>query len=907
MTQNIKIFSTIIFLLASAGIVSAQEPYSVRVNQIIQELNSTNKDMAKLNNDLSAMAGRCDCKNSQSQCQQSGAANLFAIGDACPERNAMEKKQMEMRNKADQASFLEKLLKAEMDSGLDAQVKTMQPEKGKELKEYLNNILGDSEKIRIPVLENIRIVSSDDYSSSNKCSSNCSSGYPTKFSACIFNSAGEQKPITLKFNVNAGLDELKLGEIKIDTIKLNLPNELNLADLISFSGGDIILPEISKQIPSVRLDQLGDINMDSTIITPNTVSLLDSFSVGLADLVCPQSQNTTQYQCNGQPVKSQYYTDLEWYLGAFSWLSEQCQEIPTMKDDYGVPTKEKMNLCMDKDNVHLSILNQCEDLWDKYLECFAQNPLNFVTRCYEPFKICRSFKSPEKIAEEIRTQCQNVYTQKKESVPSECSSGNALKTLQNKCDSLRKSGEEMPEPCKYLPLFTKNLAQPDPKNYDKIVQSCPSQKSSSGLMRSANSCFSLNYPSKPILDLPDVIIPDIDMGSFSFMPFLKVKLPKFIFEDLVFSDMSICNLSACSNLLNTKIAVPNLNFQIPNIKIPEANVKVPGAPSIKDSGLRIGDIEFPSMYFKLPNLDLSKMIDLNMLFPEIPMPSPRISVSFSGLDLDVMNLLLGLVSSFINIPSGCIGGGANIPVVISFPDYYFYWPRFAEVAKTPNYCEMANGFCQDTQSSLNQILGKFNQIQGVINKSVQVSQDKINNATAAIEKKIREKATEALEKARSDMEDALGQSFKDALAEARRLGQNFINPKPAVISERRIPILIDDIMKELAKVPTTIPIDWPEDLKTIKLPQPIIIPLGSIPLENLSYNKEISLNIPGFQKSSMSIDLNLPGYSNEFSSSSASGGNPLPIQRINTNTSQTNDISKSIGDISEKANALLNF
>jgi hypothetical protein len=186
MEKFYKIF-LIIILLASAGMVSAQEPYAVRVNEIVQELNSTNKDMARLNNDLSVLAGHCDCKNAQSSCQQSNItvrpAFPPALGEACPEKKMMAKKQMEIRNKADQSAFLEKLLKAEMDSGLEAQMKTMEPDKGKELKDYLNSILGSSERIRIPVLENINIVSSNDYSATNKCSANCNSGFPSKFSA----------------------------------------------------------------------------------------------------------------------------------------------------------------------------------------------------------------------------------------------------------------------------------------------------------------------------------------------------------------------------------------------------------------------------------------------------------------------------------------------------------------------------------------------------------------------------------------------------------------------------------------------------------------------------------------------------------------------------------------------------
>jgi hypothetical protein len=166
--SKIKIISLTIILLASAGFVSAQEPYAVRMGLIVSELNSVNKDLSRLNKDLSTLASRCDCKNAQSQCQKNGSANPPAIGEACPERNKMEKTQMGMKNKADQADFLEKLLKAEMDSGLEAQIKTMEPEQGKELKNYLNSVLSSSQKMRIPALDNIKIVSSNNYSSNNK-------------------------------------------------------------------------------------------------------------------------------------------------------------------------------------------------------------------------------------------------------------------------------------------------------------------------------------------------------------------------------------------------------------------------------------------------------------------------------------------------------------------------------------------------------------------------------------------------------------------------------------------------------------------------------------------------------------------------------------------------------------------
>jgi len=80
-------------------------------------------------------------------------------------------------------------------------------------------------------------------------------------------------------------------------------------------------------------------------------------------------------------------------------------------------------------------------------------------------------------------------------------------------------------------------------------------------------------------------------------------------------------------------------------------------------------------------------------------------------------------------------------------------------------------------------------------------------------------------------------------------------------------------LNEFVGLPDYISIPWPDSVKKIILAEEIRYELPTIPLSNLSYSKEVSIKIPGFQslkKASLTALLNFP----YCVSREPTGGNP---------------------------------
>jgi hypothetical protein len=902
--QNKKInkrllWTMVVLLLVFGSIVLAQgigytPRYPYRISSLVKELAVASEDLKVLNENLENSAKQCSCKYSNSQCQRDGLSGVKigssgAFGETCPNREVIEQTQKEVSEKIDQVSYLRVLLKEEMRSGLEEELATLREDEALQLKKDLSDLLSDSESIASSAQKNVSILSSSKYSAQNQCQANCSKETLVDLKACIFKNMGEQNLGSLNFRVGVGLEDLDLGELKIGKINLDLPNKIKFSDITGADDFGIYLPDLKIAFKPTTAAKLKDLSLDSIIFHPSSPSIPD-FSP--ANFSCPAASYET-YSCTPVEADSEYYKNLNWYLDTFSWLSEKCQELPEVTDNNKLPSQEKFYDCLDKENVHINILNQCDRLWENYFACLIARIGG--STCGLPTGICQSINSPEERNKAINRECVNLYNQRTKSAPINCSA----KDLEDECLKIKDEGaEEVPEPCKYLPLFNKKLLTPETETHQPLsTGSCLPQTISNGPMGNIGICPSpLSFnPTIPHLNLPDIIIPDIKLPTYNFSPFVKIKLPNFIFEDLHFSNMTLCNLDNCKNMLPPLILDYNLpTLRIPSIKIPGLNIylpDIPGWPGIsgKTLDLEMDKIDFPAIAIDLPPIDLSDFLRLNLELPEIKMPKPKIILEFAGFDFNVANLLLGLVSSIIPIPSGCIGISIDfIPLIIAFPDYYFNWPRFPEGL---NLCKLGDDFCRRIKEMLNDsVVGRMAQLEAVLNRVIQKNiQSKLDQASLAYKNAITEAITSQLEKIKDKIRTALAKSFAGIY---ELDGLLHIPDVDIPLGNINIPMSIGNTM--LSQIPQEIVIPWPKELKEIQLANKISLDLGVLPLSNLSYTKEIKLRIPGLQFPSMQLSASFGMSFPAFEGTNPSGGNPYPMNEINVNVIKVKEFSGKI-------------
>ena len=818
------------------------------------------------------------------------------FGESCPKRKEIEKMQVEIRNKTNQICYLRELLQKEMESGLEAELETLREEEAEQLKNNLNDVLSSSEKIIAPALNNIEILNDDKYTVEKQCQADCEQGIPFGLQACIFENLGEQNPIKFIFEVGASLEELELGEIGINEIGLNLPDKIGLSGISGLADFKIPLSNIIITFPPTPTSELENLSTAPIIFHPPSPSLPE---FPWANFSCPQI-GAQVYQCQeGKDTLSNSYINFEWYIQTFSWLSEKCQEIPGMQDNYGALKEE----CFNKDNVHLTIIQRCDTLWQAYYACLKKPS----AKCSPPSGICARYNVLQK-------ECKDLFTQEGESSPSDC----GINTLKNKCSQLKEQNrEQAPEACMLIPVFTRELKEPESQSYQETSTSCPAQTISdnpgTGIRLDCPLSISGLSGAIPKINLPDIIIPDIRLPSFNFSPFLKVKLPNFIFEDLILSELELCNLDDCLGLIPAlALEIPYPTLAIPPIEIPPFYGSVPTMPGLEPIPITIemGKIEFPSIPIPLTELDLANLITLDLQLPEIPIPFPEIVLDLKGLDIDVSNMLLGLVASIIDIPSGCIGVGiSGIPLVIAFPDYYFYWSRFPDM---PDLCNnkyiSTDKFCEKIKDSLDskEVVDKINKIQDTLNQTIENNlQKNLDKIAVLYEDLVKEHITENLEKISAKIEKEVEKNIQKALAKLEGKAGEILEIEPIEVPLDDITVPMEKINAKLAKIPLEFPIPWPEGLKKIKLSKPISYQLPSIPLEDLSYTKEIELKVPGFQFPSLEFSIDFLGNYPSCEGQSPSGGNPYPVSKINANLQQIISIEENINGFSEKINQIL--
>ena len=668
----------------------------------------------------------------------------------------------------------------------------------------------------------------------------------------------------------------------------------------------------------------------------------------------PAKDLSLSYQCSQQgstTKKVEPSTSVEWYFKKLAWLMSECAELPTMSGSWGL--KEKAKDCYDPKKVISTINQECQDAWKDYCDAILRFGYSYS---YYPFpksfpEICKKLrysKFPCHITDPqiaAAVQCQNLFKAEKEEIPSSCkftayysykpiysSDFNPIQTLKNKCQQLEDKGrKDPPEPCKMLHLFTGVLNPPPPEAYlPASGSSCPAQKILDLPFNFGGGVgldCSLGFSGSLKIELPDIIIPDIIGPSFSIPPFLKIKLPSLITEDLRLPDINLCSLDKCANIF------PSLRFNFLNFNLPSFGVSVP----VPKLNTRLeGRIEFPSIRLSLPSLELFNLLAPELSLPKIQLPQPKLIFAVTGVDT---NAIFSLISTFIlnalGVPDfgGCLI--LQIPstfLSIIFPDYYFSFKKFPEAPKIP-YCDEINGFCQDIKDSLgrNGWLNKAKEIEKVVNDKISQIQREIDKATASTETELQNQINNIFKRY---AEAIFNEVVKQLNAQGLSV-QDYIDPQTGTLDLGKVPfpgvrpieggattnqglnnclfvrlpeqsIVLRFVTPEnlpknkvqtknnktIIYIPLSLPdeisLPWPQKLKEILLPKPISYHIGSIPLSELTRKKEFPLKGPGFQPRTFTFSFGPD--SGDCLAKPPTGGNPVPINKIESSINKIKNI-----------------
>ncbi len=791
---------------------------------------------------------------------------IGAFGEPCPNRDAIEKNQIEVKEKTEQISFLRNLLIKEMETGLERELETLDKEIAEELRTNFNEILQQSQDISSLSIENSKLPS--DCVAEN-CSVACGSGTAFKAKACVESIRGEQKPITLKFNVQVGLEDLELGKVSISAVNLKLPEEINISPLgdltIAVPPQEIVvsfppqetLPDLSQQTYTVH---------QAETLLPKAPKLT---------LPCPKFTESS-YQCEAEFQQEEItHSGMSQYSEELARRSEACQNLaPDPNSDCYQSIKRQI----ENDPRWIKAIEECKNA----VKC-ALTDTKCIADCMSRIKECEK-------------ECEGIPD-------CSCNQEDWLRGCKEGCnveDLIKKRNEQIENEakriCKRPECFNPQalgVNLPSAFNYSVPQKNCPSQIIHS-FPSSMLGCEA-SPPTIPSIKLPSIKIPDIKLGELKLLPFLYIKFPSFVFEDLIFPQINLCNIDDCKNFF------PHLDFQLPILSIPEIDAIEAQAPELGAPKVRIETFPIPPIPFtlpQLPNLLLSSLMLPELDIEVISLPDPRISVGLEGIDADIAWALASFLLNRLGLPVpefyACVEGffQTGLPVSIVFPNYYFAWPAFPDIPQIP-FCKDINDFCGKIKTKLKVVTDKVPLIQNKVNQAFQKEiQQKLDKAAAEINKEISEEIKKYLEKVSQQIKREVEEKIKSAQVKD---GKIYI--PPAFIKVEGLKKTYN--LNNKIKIPQKIVIPWPEELKKVPLQRdPIQYNLPTIPLSDFSFSKTFSLKGPGFQSLSINVDFQ---YGAECVSLPPSG-DPCPgidVQKIKDIQQEINETSKTISNILE--------
>lgn len=915
--------------------LSAQVPlyfmpnFPTRIMYLASALDDISQESIKLNEQLTDLVSECNCQFTESLCKQivtsgqpTACVPIKSFGKPCSLVISGEETDITIagiNQKINLAvmdiSYFYKLLIAEKEAGLEKQLETLRkdPAAGiddaQELREAIDKILNAVPDILSNMRSNLELP---EQCSAINCTAKCGQGNSSDLSACIsVSAAGKQKPTEITFGAKVSIgDEWKLGRIGINKINFNLPKEINIPEL-----SELIMPSFTISIPEITLEcptQSQEIvfqTLKPPLPKPPTLKLS-----------CPEYKSYSDYQCSeGIHPGDERYRDFEWYLEVFSWLSEICvetiggEDIMKKLQENQEKYKESLRACLDPSKVANKLVQECNEQFAQwqpwplppkgippsdpictYLVMEQPNEREGRARehCFKFFGWLDQTTKNEIVAYlevkygiNITNIPRDVCTKQKDFniIP------NSFVTLRDSCDKYRDiktdiNPEDMPDQCKILAIFRSLLFFDPPYQIadadilEMIVQSqtCLKQEMSDFPATPISGC-SIGAPSIPKIPLSkySIIIPDIKLPTFKIWPLFNIDLPSFIFEDLTFEDIELCNLDDC------QFKFPNLYFEAPTLKIPTINVPpiklddIPGIPNILGNPnieVSIEPIEFGSLNFDFSQfINLSSLVSPELELPQLSLPKPKLDFSFKGVEIDFLDLLLGL----FKIPSYSACYSVSMPsapiIDISYPDYIFSWPAFPRIPEI-SYCATAREFCKNAKDSIQEIVNQADEIQKVVNDAVKAGiQTKLDAVEGIIQTKIESALQGALDDISKTIKSAINAHLAFHLPKTVTLppapmpgvfpiggGLSCEGIPPLTIPSSVIPnIDIGEIkLSDYVSLPDTIIIPWPSGLKQISLPgDGLSYDLPTIPLSNLAYSKDITINLPGFQGLSLSTDF----------------------------------------------------
>jgi len=210
-----------------------------RLIYVLSEANWLIEELVVLNEELNKQLRKSNCKFAVSQCLPRitfgglGCTPARVLGVPYKNIKEIEEKKEEIGDRIDNLLHMRKLLVAEMESGLPKELETLRPEVAEELRNNLEKVLKESEKIILTAKKNQDLYNKD---YTEKCIAQCQPGPVCGIKACLMVGTGPQRQIEIKAEMEVSLDDLKLGEVGMDKFGLALPDKLQFPQL-----GDIAI------------------------------------------------------------------------------------------------------------------------------------------------------------------------------------------------------------------------------------------------------------------------------------------------------------------------------------------------------------------------------------------------------------------------------------------------------------------------------------------------------------------------------------------------------------------------------------------------------------------------------------------------------------------------------------------
>lgn len=448
--------------------------------------------------------------------------------------------------------------------------------------------------------------------------------------------------------------------------------------------------------------------------------------------------------------------------------------------------------CYNASTTYTAVVDKCDALWQQYPTCTSIYRIIYhnTNACTLP-AICQSLGSPTARAAAQKAQCEKLFREQGEAVPANCD----LALLQERCDQLKEEYVDLieagieeenlppvPEPCKFLPLFTGEFSIPE--EYESPEYSVPYLPTSQKMFNypaSLPGCDS-SYPtvlriSFPKIKIRDINLPHIDLriGSWSIV---DINLPSFKFEDLIIPDWELCNLNNCANMF------PDFRFQlpyldIPEIKIPpvdlgELNIDIGGGVSVV---VPLPDVELSGIQYNITPFKLSKVPNLgNLITPKVEYdwrrPQLKTTFRFSGVDFhygwkNFLGTILDMILEWFDVdPSGCINFSTQLDLPgfrFVIEDFVFSWPEFPKLPEI-SACRDINEFCGNMKNDLQQVDNQIGEIERTLNLTLQREiQDKLDEAAEEINQElagiIQDQINQRVQKIIKEIEDHINANY----------------------------------------------------------------------------------------------------------------------------------------------------